>query len=175
MATIWQEPDFLEKQELFRSVVREAENAERILMVFGLIRTMLSGLGHQTGRPNATGARVHRILGAIAFLRESLSDKPDDPFHAAFKRFYNHLHRQIIDALRDGNHAGYVAAARSIETLISEDHAPAFIGHCLEQSEWREHRLAFVLERLFVIAPKADAVNAPERTARTDFIPLRLS
>jgi hypothetical protein len=32
-----------------------------------------------------------------------------------------------------------------------------------------------VLERLFVIAPKAEDVSAPERTARTDFIPLRLS
>jgi hypothetical protein len=175
MGTIWQEPDFLEKQDLFRSVVREAETSERILMVFGLIRTMLSGLGHQAGSTKATRARVHRVLGAIAFLRESLADKPEDPFHAAFKRFYNHLHRQVIDALRDSNPAGYVAAARSIETLISEAHAPAFIGHCLEQSEWREHRLAFVLERLFVIAPKAEDVSAPERTARTDFIPLRLS
>jgi hypothetical protein len=175
MGTIWQEPDFLEKQELFRSVVREAETGERILMVFALVRSMLSGLGHQTDAPNATRARVHRILGAIAFLRESLADKPEDPFHSAFKRFYNHLHRQIIDALRDGNSCGYLAAARSIETLISEAHAPAFIGHCVEQSEWREHRLTFVLERLFVIAPKAADSGATKHAPRADFIPLRLS
>lgn len=175
MGAFWQEPDFMEKQSLFRGVVREAEDAERILMVFGLIRNMLSALGRETDKPNAAQARVQRVLAAIAFLRESLVDKPEDPFHAAFKRFYNHLHRQIIDALRDGNLAGYTAGARSIETLISEVHASAFIGHCLEQSEWREHRLAFVLERLFAIAPKAEESVAPATPPRSNFIPLRLS
>jgi len=175
MDTIWQEPDPLEKQVLFRSVVNEADTAERILMVFGLLRTMLYGLGSQTMKPQAERAHVHRILAAVAFLREGLTDKPEDPFHCAFKRFYNHLHRQIIDAHRDHNPAGYRAAARSIEMLISEAHAPAFIGHCLEQSEWRDHRLTFVLERLFVLGPKTEPMRAPAPSQSANFIPLRFS
>ena len=148
MTTLWQEPDLAVRQDLFRDVISEAEMSERVLILFGLLRNTLAQLSHEAdGR--RIEANANRALSVIAFLRDGLAEKPDDPFHAAFKRFYNHMHRQIIDALRDRNNAAFAPIARSIATLTSDDNASAFIGHCLEQSELREHRLNFILERLF--------------------------
>ena len=172
MGAFWQEPDFLAQQVLFRDVVTEAETSERVLMLFGLLRNLLTQLAQETHDTHTAKARVRRIVAALNFLRESLAQKPADPFHMAFKRFYNHLHRQIIDAHRDQRPAGFGAAARSIETLISQAHAPAFIGHCLEQSVWRENRLSFVLQLLF-LTPPPRSEELTEHRPEDQLIPLR--
>ena len=172
MGAFWQEPDFLAQQVLFRDVVTEAETSERVLMLFGLLRNLLTQLAQENHEPKAATARVRRIVAALNFLRESLAQKPADPFHMAFKRFYNHLHRQIIDAHRDGRSNGFAAAARSIETLISQAHANAFIGHCLEQSVWRENRLSFVLQLLFLTPPMPSEEHLKDME-EDQLIPLR--
>ena len=173
MTTLWQEPDLAERQGLFRDVIGEAEMSERVLILFGLLRnTLLQLTDERDARRINAGA--NRALSVIAFLRESLAAKPDDPFHAAFKRFYNHMHRQIIDAMRDGNHAAYAPIARSIGTLTSDDNASAFVGHCLEQSALREHRLNFILERLFA-ADRAPLLTTSEIDQARGFRPLRFA
>ena len=171
MQTLWREPDFSERQNLFREMVREAETAERVLMVFGLLRQMLLTLAQPGCEPARLKAGINHAVATVAFLRESLIGKPHDPFHDGFKRFYNQLHRQIIDAARDRNYAALAGSARSIETLISEAHADAFVGHCMEQSAWRENRLTFLLERLFAAVPEESAFRAAEPA----FTPLRFA
>jgi hypothetical protein len=174
---MWQEPDVAEKRELFSGIIREAEPHERLLILFSLLSQLLRGVSENSSLSQMK-AQGLRAVSAIAFLRESLADKPHDPFHGAFKRFYNHLHRQVIDAIRDENAAGLQAAGRSIGILISEAHADIFIAHCIEQSEWREHRLVFVLDRLFAMTPPLAPQRVAVPSARADaqesaFIPLR--
>lgn len=171
MTMVWQEPGIAEKRQLFSGIVRDAEANERVLMLFSLMSRLLLGVNSHPSHEAMT-SQGNRVIAAIAFLRDSLIDKPEDPFHGAFKRFYNHLHRQIIDAIRDHNPEGFRAAGRSIGILISEAHADVFIAHCLEQSQWKEHRLTFLLDRLFSVAP--DAIPEPLAAAeKRVFIPLR--
>lgn len=173
MDALWQEPDFPEQQILFRDVVTEADTAERVLMLFGLLRNHLRELSRDSLEPTQVKPRLGRVIAGLNFLRESLAQKPADPFHSAFRRFYNHLHRQIIDAHRDGSKVGFAAAARSIEILISQAHAGAFIGHCLEQSVWRDNRLSIVLQLLF--ASPASAKQEPHPKAEGERLnPVRL-
>lgn len=148
MRAVWQEPEQTERQGLFRDLISEAETGERMLLLFGLLKNTLAEIGRGSQQQQMRAGAI-RAIAVINFLRESLAQKPDDPFHCAFKRFYNHMHRQIIDALRDKRPEAFQNIAASISTLTSNDNASAFIGHCLEQSELREHRLVFVLERLY--------------------------
>lgn len=171
MTAIWQEPGVSEKRELFAGIIQDAETNERVLMLFSLVSRLLLGIGESPSRQRMA-SQGRRVIAAIGFLRESLADKPEDPFHGAFKRFYNHLHRQVIDAIRDHKPEGFRAAGRSIGILVSEAHADAFITHCLEQSEWKEHRLTFLLDRLYNVAP--DVVTEPvSAQQKRSFIPLR--
>lgn len=174
MSAVWHEPDVTERQNLFRDLVGDAETHEHVLILFGMLRNSLTTLAHETDTRRIR-AGVDRALSVIAFLRDSLAQKPEDPFHGAFKRFYNHMHRQIIDALRDERNADFVAIAASIGTLTSNENASAFVGHCIEQSELRAHRLRFILERLFAaqkgpLLQVRDSVKDAER-----FSPLRMA
>lgn len=171
MSAIWREPDDLEKRKLFAGIIHDAQSSERVVMLFSLMSRMLRGIGDNPSRERMA-SQGRRIVAAIDFLRDSLADKPADPFHGAFKRFYNHLHRQVIDAIRDYRPEGFRSAGRSIGILISEAHADAFVTHFLEQSELKDHRLMFLLDRLFHAAPDIalEPVAAPHK--RT-FIPLR--
>lgn len=133
---------------MFRDLVSDAATGERLLILFGLLKNTLSGLARESDQIRIDAGAM-RALSVISFLREGLVRKPDDPFHAAFKRFYNNMHRQVIDALRDQSYGAFASIAKSIGTLISDENASAFIDNCLEQSELRDHRLIFILERLF--------------------------
>lgn len=174
MRAVWQEPEQTERQGLFRDLISEAETGERVLILFGLLKNTLTDLAQET-EPQRIKAGANRALSVINFLREGLGHTSDDPFHGAFKRFYNHMHRQIIDALRDKRPEAFATIAASIATLTSDDNASAFVGHCIEQSELREHRLAFALERLFAAncAPLLRDRN-PVAEAKA-FSPLRLA
>ena len=174
MSVVWQEPGLTERQSLFRDLVGDAATGERVLILFGLLKNTLNDLAQESDAAQIR-AGAHRALSVISFLREGLAHKPDDPFHAAFKRFYNHMHRQIIDVLRDHRYRAFATIAASIGTLTSDDNASAFVGHCLEQSELREHRLTFILERLFAsnCAPLLRERNHVQDAE--DFRPLRLA
>ena len=159
---------------MFRDLVSDAATGERLLILFGLLKNTLSDLARESDQIRIDGG-AKRALSVISFLREGLAHKPDDPFHGAFKRFYNHLHRQIIDALRDQRYGAFATIATSIGTLTSDENASAFVGHCIEQSELRDHRLIFILERLFAAngAPLLHERD-PFKEAE-EFSPLRLA
>lgn len=160
MGELWKELGFSERQDLFREMVRDACPAERVQLLFGLLKNLLNAMAQSHQETRRREAGVYHALSTISFLRESLVARPDDPFHGAFKRFYNNLHRQIIDAVRDLDFQALAGPARSIGTLISDANADAFVGHCIGQSAWREHRLVFILERLHAAVPGTTPVLA---------------
>ena len=116
MSVVWQEPGLTERQSLFRDLVGDAATGERVLILFGLLKNTLNDLAQESDAAQIR-AGAHRALSVISFLREGLAHKPDDPFHAAFKRFYNHMHRQIIDVLRAVHHGRLGFTAEQLAEL----------------------------------------------------------
>ena len=131
--------DGLERETLdsiFEDHVCEASEEELLSILFGVLQSFLDSAwssavaGDELGRKHA----VYGALDVIAFLRERLHKGSQRPANGVLRRFYNAVHRQIIDSCRDDSAEGFRGVRQSIAKVVEPPYSQSFFRNCAQET-----------------------------------------
>jgi len=145
---------------IFEDLVCEASEEELLSILFGVLQSFLdtawgaAAAGDDIGRTHA----VHGALDVIAFLRERLHKDSPRPANGVMRRFYNAVHRQIIDSCRDESAEGLRGVRLSIAKVVEPPYSRSFFRNCAQETRMVRAELV-----RFLCSPGMRRAIAPAR------------
>jgi flagellin-specific chaperone FliS len=121
---------------IFEDLVCEASEEELLSILFGVLQSFLDSAWSAASENDEIGRRhsVYGALDVIAFLRELLHKDGARPANGVLRRFYNAMHRQIIDSCRDGSGEGFRGVRRSIAKVVEPPYSRSFFQNCAQET-----------------------------------------
>ena len=134
------------------SILRDTPETEQLDLLFSVFVDILD--------PDRIDKnRLDHALQLVDFLRTRLRAGHASQFNLAFRKFYNALHRLIIDANRDGSTAKLIEARRAILKLTGPDYGFEFLRNCLDESFFTRDELSEYI--LTLVGPQSVARLQP--------------
>jgi len=133
-----------------KDALARATPIDQLELLFGLLSNLIGGCAtrNDQGRQSIDPALLVQIIEVIDFLRAHL--RPDHPsaFNMAFRKFYNCLHRSMIDAARDGCSQQLDKARNAIAKLLGPMMYYDFLRNCHDESLFDQKTLEDMLLHL---------------------------